>query len=227
MIMRLYLLSVVLLSARVTAAKQDDAVALQHVLEATAQPLFGVEDDEGLTPAMKALLDRYAPVVNLASNERFFPSSIDYMLPYYRLLNDQGRDTLTDEEYPLNRTALGSITSTIPDSGRGLFLAVNSGQNDDAINAQPDNGFLDDRPDAHYLMGPGEGQRALHRRMADVSSRNASEERPTVDAPVYGFHVNKGQGVIDLWYWTFYPYNLGKSVGPFGWLGNREDLQFE
>jgi hypothetical protein len=25
----------------------------------------------------------------------------------------------------------------------------------------------------------------------------------------------------DLFYWTFYPYNLGKLVGTLGWLGNR------
>lgn len=28
----------------------------------------------------------------------------------------------------------------------------------------------------------------------------------------------------DLWYWTFYPFNFGKLVGPFGILGNRELL---
>ena len=25
-----------------------------------------------------------------------------------------------------------------------------------------------------------------------------------------------------MWYWTFYPFNYGKPVGPFGVLGNRE-----
>lgn len=30
----------------------------------------------------------------------------------------------------------------------------------------------------------------------------------------------------DLWYWTFYPYNLGKEVGYFGWLGNRRSLRY-
>lgn len=71
--------------------------------------------------------------------------------------------------------------------------------------------------------------------------------RGRVHDDVYGFWVDNGRGVVvsisrrnttaflsvftpssgdsgshqDLWYWTFYPYNLGKEVGYFGWLGNR------
>lgn len=212
-----------LTAAQAYARALSPAGAGQSFLPAPARLASASDSDEGLTPAMIELLDRYAPVIMLASNERFFPSSIDYMLPHYRLLDDQGVDFLGEEAvYPLNSTGLGNLTSTVGDSGRGLFLAVNSGNNDDAVNAQLVNDFLDDRPDAHYLMGPGEGQRALERRMTGVWERNASAARPTVDAPVYGFHVSKGQGVVDLLYWTYYPYNLGKSVGPFGWLGNRE-----
>ena len=71
--------------------------------------------------------------------------------------------------------------------------------------------------------------------------------RGIVEEDVYGFWVDRGGDVVvsahylsllrpgeglaniqDLWYWTFYPFNFGKPVGPFGVLGNRmSDAQCE
>lgn len=38
---------------------------------------------------------------------------------------------------------------------------------------------------------------------------------------VYGVMHKKELSSQDLWYWTFYPFNYGKPVGPFGFLGHH------
>jgi len=51
--------------------------------------------------------------------------------------------------------------------------------------------------------------------------KRRKDGRGAVEEDIYGFWVDRGKDVVDLWYWTFYPFNFGKPIGPFGVLGNR------
>lgn len=119
-----------------------------------------------------------------------------------------------------------SRLNTLPRKGKHQHLSVTPPHN-----PQP----LVDGPESYFLYGPSgmpDGMEYGH------------DGRGRVHDEVYGFWVDNGRGVVvslfvsctasaatflchahlhqDLWYWTFYPYNLGKEVGYFGWLGNRE-----
>lgn len=90
---------------------------------------------------------------------------------------------------------------------------------------EPHNGQPLVGPDSEFLYGPAG---------LDGAMEIGPDGRGRVHDEVYGFWVDMGRGVVvsdndqqggadnqDLWYWTFYPYNLGKHVGTLGWLGNR------
>lgn len=181
-----------------------------------------------------------------SSLEEYLPSSIEYMLPHYTLLDADGQ---TDDRVrlffppfppradprvslppqypppPLNASSLARL----PFNGRGSFLSVA-----EEHNPQPDL----EGCEAQYLHGPDWA--------GDGNGHKPGEPggRREIDVPVYAFHVDKGAGVVvrcvalgraargfrlglrnfiaqDLFYWTFYPFNLGKQVGPLGILGNR------
>jgi Vacuolar protein sorting-associated protein 62 len=47
-------------------------------------------------------------------------------------------------------------------------------------------------------------------------------QHPEISQPTtYTFIDPKLHGVVDLWYWIFCPFNVGKSVGPLGYKGYR------
>jgi len=146
---------------------------------------------------MIRLLDEFAPVIYLSSKEEYFPASVEYMLPHYRLLD---RNNEQQDKYPLPPLNASSI-SHLPLFGRSTWLSI-----DEEHNAQPS---LSD-PDAQYLHGP-----------AWFSRNEGQDGRVRIKEPVYGIHVKKDNGVVDLLYWTYYPYNLGKPVGPLGIIGNH------
>jgi hypothetical protein len=50
-----------------------------------------------------------------------------------------------------------------------------------------------------------------------LRGQNPSSNQPTT----YTFIAPKANGVVDLYYWLFYPYNLGKKVPLLGYVGNR------
>ncbi|WVO17741.1 hypothetical protein L204_105439 [Cryptococcus depauperatus] len=63
-----------------------------------------------------------------------------------------------------------------------------------------------------YLFGPA-GQKD--------GIKYGVDGRGRVEEPVYGFRMDQDKDiVVDLWYWTFYPFNFGKPAGRFGILGN-------
>lgn len=94
------------------------------------------------------------------------------------------------------------LLDRLPEQGKDQFLSIPEDHN-----PQP---FLD--PDAIYLFGPAGQAGGMKRR---------KDGRGAVEEDIYGFWVDRGKDVVDLWYWTFYPFNFGKPIGPFGVLGNR------
>ncbi|WVO22957.1 uncharacterized protein IAS62_004301 [Cryptococcus decagattii] len=150
---------------------------------------------------MAKLLNKYAPIFKLSKDERYFPSTIDYMLPHYGFIENISGDT-----YPANHTILTpSHLDTLPLAGAFLFLSI-----DEPHNPQP---FLVEK-ESQYLYGPA-GQ------VAEVEKRKKLKGRGSIEEPVYGFWVDQNRGVVDLWYWTFYPFNFGKPAARFGILGNH------
>ncbi|WWC63222.1 uncharacterized protein I303_105822 [Kwoniella dejecticola CBS 10117] len=138
------------------------------------------------------LLDQYAPIFKLSELESFFPSSVDYMFPHYNYTESRAGDIQPLNGSLLSRSQLYKIP---PDT----FLSIR-----ESHNPQP---FLEE--ESEYLFGPYD------------RDNDAEDGRGKVEEEVYGFGVDQGNGIIDLWYWTFYPFNFGKPVGPFGILGNH------
>ncbi|OXL07984.1 hypothetical protein C348_03851 [Cryptococcus neoformans Gb118] len=150
---------------------------------------------------MSKLLNQYAPIFKLSKDERYFPSSVDYMLPHYSFIENASGDT-----YPANHTILTPYhLDTLPLAGAHLFLSINEPHN-------PQPSLLE--KESHYLYGPA-GQEE------ELEKRKKNNERGTIEEPVYGFWVDRNRGVVDLWYWAFYPFNFGKSASRFGILGNH------
>lgn len=158
------------------------------------QHVVSLQDEELL-----ALVERYAPIIKLSGLEAYFPSSIEYMLPHYAYVEDEH-----GSEEPANHTQLTPAQlDSLPRSGAGLYLSLA-----EAHNPQP---FLDE--ESEYLYGPaGQEQQVM---------QLGEDDRGRVEEPVYAFWVDQGRGIVDIWYWTFYPFNFGKPVGPFGVLGNH------
>ncbi|WWD19011.1 hypothetical protein CI109_103468 [Kwoniella shandongensis] len=145
------------------------------------------------------LLNRYAPIVKLSVEEEYYPSSVEYMLPHYSFL-----ENFHGEKHPANHTLLTpSSLDQLPLFGSGQFLSISEPHN-------PQPFLLSD--ESNYLYGPA-GQKG--------GMKKDEKGRGKVEEPIYGFGVDMGRGIVDLWYWTFYPFNLGKSIGPFGILGNH------
>ncbi|OCF37868.1 hypothetical protein I316_00092 [Kwoniella heveanensis BCC8398] len=101
---------------------------------------------------------------------------------------------------PLNRSLLTlELLDGLPNSGNGLHLSIIEPHNPQPL-------LLDE--ESEYLFGPA----------AQEELKRGADGRGRVEEPVYGFGVNQGRGIVDLW---FYPFNYGKPVGPFGILGNH------
>ncbi|BEI85667.1 hypothetical protein CcaverHIS002_0510680 [Cutaneotrichosporon cavernicola] len=149
--------------------------------------------------AMAKLLDKYAPVFKLASTERYYPSSVPFMLEHYEFVQWENGTQFE----PNNNVFTASRLNKLPHKGRHQYLSVTQPHN-----PQP----LVDGPESHFLYGPAGMPGGME---------FGDDGRGRVHDEVYGFWVDNGRGVVDLWYWTYYPYNLGKEVGYLGWLGNH------
>ncbi|CUA68769.1 Putative vacuolar protein sorting-associated protein TDA6 [Rhizoctonia solani] len=129
-----------------------------------------------LTPEQIALAQKYAPQFRLTPNEKYFPSSIEYMLPNYKVYDDSGKP-LPAQPSPLAASNLDSVAG----KGASTWLTVSD-------------------TSAGYLAG-----------------QNPSTNK----VPVYTFIVPKEGGIVDLFYWIFFPYNLGKNIPVLGFVGNH------
>ncbi|CDZ98346.1 Vacuolar protein sorting-associated protein 62 [Phaffia rhodozyma] len=149
------------------------------------------------------LARKFAPIIYLAKDERFFPASIDYFLPSLTALHDDSSRPVSRSPTSLNSTNLDRL----PYHGSGVHLAINSppapSAKENAYNAQP---FF---PPAR----PGEIDERVY----------GNQHRPIGDWSSLAVAVEKSkEGVVDLYYWTYYPYNFGKFVGArVGWVGNH------
>ncbi|WWC71643.1 uncharacterized protein I206_105601 [Kwoniella pini CBS 10737] len=158
-------------------------------------PIEPVIYDEGSSSNHSVILDllaQYAPIFKLSELESFFPSSIDYMFPHYNFTESPSGDIQTLNKSLLSRSQLNRISPN-------TFLSIR-----ESHNPQP---FLEE--EAEYLFGPFD------------RTELSQDGRGKVEEEVYGFGVDQGDGIVDLWYWTFYPFNFGKPVGLFGILGNH------
>ncbi|KAL7423849.1 Vacuolar protein sorting-associated protein 62 [Cryptotrichosporon argae] len=175
--------------------------APQHVFEPPPHTPEGDrhgKPDPERAARMAKLLDQYAPVVKLSAFEVYFPSSIEYMFDHYSFIeHDNGTS------YETNSSILTPADLyLVPELGLHQSLSIR-----ERHNPQP---FLAD--EAGYLMGPA-GQ--------EGGMKCGADGRGVIEENVYAFWVDQGRGVVDLWYWTFYPFNFGKLVGSFGILGNH------
>ncbi|WVW85719.1 hypothetical protein I302_107757 [Kwoniella bestiolae CBS 10118] len=143
------------------------------------------------------LLAKYAPIFKLSELEAFFPSSVNYMFPHYNFTESPSGEIQHINHSLITRSHLDQL----PSSGQGLFLSINEDHN-----PQP---FLEE--ESEYLFGP----------YGRENETRYEDGRGRLEEEVYGFGVDRGGGIVDLWYWTFYPFNFGKPVGPFGILGNH------
>ncbi|KAK4688986.1 hypothetical protein P7C73_g1122, partial [Tremellales sp. Uapishka_1] len=177
---------------------------------------------------MDELLNRYAPIVKLSYVLRVWPPGLPSPQRRGRVLpeldrvhdpalclrRDAGRydlpcctlSFLVVAALPANKRQDADIVnptnlSHLPFLGSRMHLSLA-----EPHNPQP---FLD--TESEYLYGPA-GQEGGMR---------WKDGRGWVREPVYGFWVDVGHGVVDLWYWTFYPFNLGKTIPPVGILGNH------
>lgn len=124
---------------------------------------------------MLALLNKYAPWFKLASTERYFPSSVEFMLEHYGFISYKNGTQYIPPEGTFSTSGLGSIW---PKHGKKQLISVN-----ESCNPQP---LLDDE-ESYYLYGPG-GQPGVQLEMRDG--------RGVVHDDVYGFWVNQGRGVV-------------------------------
>ncbi|KAL1405942.1 Vacuolar protein sorting-associated protein 62 [Vanrija albida] len=123
---------------------------------------------------MAGLLDKYAPVFKLSKDERFFPSSVEFMLEHYGYV--QYKNGTWYEPKPEWLTAQG--LDQLPNRGKKQLLSV-----DVPFNAQPL--FPDD--ESSFMYGPA-GQ--------DGGMEPGPDGRGRVHDEVYGFWVDQGRGVV-------------------------------
>ncbi|KAG8691952.1 Vacuolar protein sorting-associated protein 62 [Ceratobasidium sp. 423] len=140
-------------------------------LSALVAPVLGV-----LSPEQIALAQKYAPQFRITPDEKYFPSSVEYMLPHYKVY-DNGGKPLATQPSPLMASNLDSVVG----KGASTWLTVSD-------------------TNAGYLTG-----------------LNPSANK----VPVYTFIVPKEGGIVDLFYWIFFPYNLGKDIIALGRVGNH------
>ncbi|ORX38556.1 hypothetical protein BD324DRAFT_621352 [Kockovaella imperatae] len=196
--------SLVLLSlTSASPTRGYSGLTFQHSFDASSGDLLqdklisdDLKHDQG-HEAMIALLDKYAPVLKLSIAEAYFPSSVEYMLPHFTYATVNGSKHYLNP----NNLTLSNLDS-LPRRGQDYFLSI-----PEPHNPQP---FIE--PSAEYLLGPA-GQ--------DGGMEDGGDGRGRVKEDIYGFWVDQGRGVVDLWYWTYYPYNFGKFAGPFGVIGNH------
>jgi len=116
----------------------------------------GTDTGELEPDPQQVLLETYAPRIWFTAQEFYFPSSVEWALPYQeRFMDEEGQYWIRTIE------SLGAPSDTLP------FFA------------------------------------------GDLAT-----------APVYGYWADKGEGVLDLVYFVYFPYNRGKSVADTIW-GNH------
>ncbi|KAF8606842.1 hypothetical protein BDV93DRAFT_520464 [Ceratobasidium sp. AG-I] len=123
-----------------------------------------------------ALAQKYAPQFRLTPDEKYFPSSVEYMLPHYKVYDNNGAQ-VSGQPSPLTNSNLDSVVG----KGASTWLTVSDTK-------------------ASYLTG---------------QNPNSNQ------VPVYTFIVPKEGGIVDFFYWIFFPYNLGKKIIALGEVGNH------
>ncbi|QRV92489.1 vacuolar protein sorting-associated protein TDA6 [Ceratobasidium sp. AG-Ba] len=129
-----------------------------------------------LSPEVIALAQKYAPQFRLTPNEKYFPSSVEHMLPHYKVYDNNGKQ-IANQPSPLTTSNLDTIVG----KGASTWLTVSD-------------------TSASYLNG-----------LNPASNK----------VPVYTFAVPKEGGIVDIFYWIFFPFNLGKKIIALGQVGNH------
>lgn len=133
--------------------------------------------DEPSTPERKAemlaLLNKYAPLFKMASTERYYPSSVDFMFEHYGFIEWENGTKYIPPEGTFNVAGMGHL----PLKGKHQMLSVN-----EKCNPQPE---LEDE-DSYFLYGPAGQPGAME--YVDGQGR--------VHDDVYGFWVDQGRGVV-------------------------------
>ncbi|QRW06617.1 hypothetical protein RhiLY_05616 [Ceratobasidium sp. AG-Ba] len=123
-----------------------------------------------LSPELIALAQKYAPQFRLTyndrPNEKYFPSSVEHMLPHYKVYDNNGKP-IANQPSPLTTSNLDTVVG----KGASTWLTVSD-------------------TSASYLNG-----------LNPASNK----------VPVYTFAVPKEGGIVDIFYWIFFPFNLGKK----------------
>ncbi|EKD01113.1 protein-vacuolar targeting-related protein [Trichosporon asahii var. asahii CBS 8904] len=125
---------------------------------------------------MAQLLDKFAPIFKLASTERFYPSSVKWMLDRYDYI-----------EY-LNHTKFDPLPGTLSPGGLGSLEYMESPKRmhlstEHPANAQP---IFNTEP-SYFMYGPAGQEGALEM---------GPDGRGRVHDEVYGFWVDQGHGVV-------------------------------
>lgn len=174
-----------------------------QVVDANTEP-EDVPKDEGVMNTIPQYVLDYAPLVHLYSEENFWPCDIaehlSHMTPELNYTPIHGR------QYT-NLSSLDELNEF--DKGRHVFLTSN-----DNVEERPDwlggeknipDDFLDEdragRASSKYAHGRG---------------RSGGRS----DAPAVLLAINKGNGVVDAFWFYFYSYNLGNRVLNIRW-GNH------
>ncbi|KAL7416806.1 hypothetical protein BDY24DRAFT_438628 [Mrakia frigida] len=169
----------------------------------SSQTTFGTDEGGGELEEegggwFDALARKFAPIIYLSEDETFWPSSASFILPAFTVLNSSS-SPFHPQPSILSTTNLDSL----PFHGSSLHLGIASSAEDlvDRYNGQPtlDRDEVDVRIFGQPPPSKGEGE-----------------------WEVIAFAVEKSKGgVIDVYYWTYYPYNLGKHVRTLGVVGNH------
>ena len=168
--------------------------------DAKYNPTIATEHHEVLTEIPQFVLD-YAPFVHLYSEEKFWPCDIAEHLLH--TTPDLNYTPIEDEQQVSNLTNLDELNEY--ENGRHVFLTSN------------DN--VEDRPD--WLGGqkniPNEFSENIcdevrcHSKLMQAPIGRRSQGGRS-DAPAVLVTVNKGDGVVDAFWFFFYSYNLGNVV---------------
>ncbi|KAB5595901.1 AMP deaminase [Ceratobasidium theobromae] len=93
-------------------------------------PVFGA-----LSPELISLAQKYAPQFRLAPDEKYFPSSIEYMLPHFTVYDNAGKQ-LSGQPLPLTASNLDQVTGkgastwlSVPDTKAGYLTGLNPSSN--------------------------------------------------------------------------------------------------
>ncbi|KAG8794095.1 Vacuolar protein sorting-associated protein 62 [Ceratobasidium sp. 428] len=88
-----------------------------------------------LTPELIALAQKYAPQFRLTPTEKYFPSSVEYMLPHYQVYKDDSQTT-SAQPSSLTVSNLNAVTGggtgawlTVPDTNASYLAGLNPASN--------------------------------------------------------------------------------------------------